>query len=135
MKHFHYLVSFFYQLSLMIMTLRLREINLIHQAATLLCENLKHTTTIAQLARKVELSEKKLKAGFKAEYNLGVYGYLRNERISKAKELLKSGSSVKQAGMEVGYRNESAFVKAFRVTVGKTPAVWLRSEQKPLHAA
>ena len=117
------------------MTLRLREISLIHQAAQLLCENIQQTTTIAQLARKIELSEKKLKAGFKAEYNLGVYGYLRQERIARSKALLKGGSSVKQAGIEVGYRNESAFVKAFRVTVGKTPGVWLRQELKAVHAA
>jgi AraC-like DNA-binding protein len=115
------------------MTLLARDINLIHEAAALLVLHLKPGLTIAQLAKKVELTEKKLKAGFKAEYNVGVYGYLRNARIEKAKQILETGSSVKLTAREVGYKSESSFVKAFRECVGKTPAVWMRQSTNSLH--
>jgi AraC family transcriptional activator of pyochelin receptor len=123
------------KINLMIMTLLARDINLIHEAAALLALHLKPGLTISELAKLIELPEKKLKAGFKAEYNIGVYGYLKNIRIEKAKQLLKAGSSVKMTTREVGYKNESAFVKSFRQCVGITPAAWMRENTTSLHVA
>jgi AraC-like DNA-binding protein len=45
-------------------------------------------------------------------------------RLTRAVELLVSGSSVKQVAFSVGYNQPSAFVAAFRRVFGVTPKIW-----------
>jgi len=47
----------------------------------------------------------------------------------KAIELLVEGSPVKAVAAEVGYRQSSAFVEFFRLTLGMTPKVWVSALQ------
>jgi transcriptional regulator GlxA family with amidase domain len=110
----------------MIPTLRKTDIEQIHVAAKLLSDNLRYRTTIPMLATKLMMPEKKLKAGFRKEYKMGVYAYLKKMRMEKAKDLLLSGRSVKEVSWEVGYKEESAFIKAFKSIEGDSPAAWLR---------
>lgn len=108
------------------LTLRKTDIEQIHVAAKLLSGNLRYRTTIPVLASKLMIPEKKLKAGFMKEYKMGVYAYLKKMRIERARDLLIEGRSVKEVSWEVGYRNESAFIKAFKSIEGDSPAAWLR---------
>lgn len=108
--------------------LKRTENDLIQQAAEILLHNLKRGLTIAQLSGKVLLSEKKLKAGFKNVFNMGVYAFLRKKRLEHASTLLLDGASVKEAGSQVGYRNKSAFTKAFKQEYGEAPAEWYKKQ-------
>lgn len=85
---------------------------------------------ISQLAEKVMLPEKRLKAVFKQLYGLGLYAYLRQVRLEKAKELLLEGKSIKVIIHVIGYENESNFCKAFRSVYHDSPTRWKRKEVK-----
>jgi AraC-like DNA-binding protein len=43
----------------------------------------------------------------------------------KGIELLVAGRSVKAVATDVGYRQPSAFVELFRLTLGMTPRTWV----------
>lgn len=85
--------------------------------------------TIAQLAVLVMLPEKKLKAAFKQVFGMGLYAYLRELRLEKAKELLQEGRSVKMIVRHIGYKSESTFCKAFTSIYGETPGSYKRSNE------
>ncbi len=53
----------------------------------------------------------------------------RQVRLMKAIELLVEGSPVKAVAAEVGYRQPSAFVEFFRLTLGMTPKAWVSALQ------
>lgn len=81
---------------------------------------------ISQLAEKVMLPEKRLKAVFKQLYGQGLYAYLRQVRLEKAKELLMEDKPIKVIIHVIGYENESNFCKAFRNAFNESPRRWKR---------
>ena len=58
---------------------------------------------------------------FKKEYGISVKEYIIKVRMDKAKELLKSGSTVADVAELVGYSDEFAFSKAFKKYLGISP--------------
>jgi len=98
------------------------------KAASIMKQCPKSHFTISQLAEKVMLPEKRLKAVFKQLYGLGLYAYLRQVRMEKAKELLLEGKPIKVIIHTIGYENESNFCKAFRSKFNESPREW-RKEQ------
>jgi AraC-like DNA-binding protein len=59
---------------------------------------------------------------FKEIYKVSPKKWLREKRLSRAKELLDGkGLSVTEAASEVGYENVSNFIKAFKLKYGLTP--------------
>ncbi|NII25822.1 helix-turn-helix transcriptional regulator [Pseudoflavitalea sp. X16] len=101
-----------------------------HHAALIMEQSLKSHFTIAQLAEKVMLPEKRLKAVFKKLYGVGLYTYLRQLRMEKAKALLLEGKPIKVIIHVIGYENESNFCKAFRNAFKESPRTWRRKEMK-----
>lgn len=70
--------------------------------------------TIPLLAKKVALNQSKLKKGFKEIYNKTVHEYLKDIRLEKAIEYLKTDKySVKEVSSMVGYTNQGSFSYAF----------------------
>ena len=107
------------------------EIKKIYQAAELLREKLKNSFTITTLAAEVSLSEKRLKAGFKAHFGKGVYAFLRDARMERARELLLEDKPIRYIAKVIGYRGRSAesnFIKAFHKRYGMTPAKWRNAQ-------
>lgn len=93
------------------------------EARELLIRRLDSPPSLLELARLVGLNEYKLKRGFKDIYGSSVYAYLRNRRMEKAWELLRTGEmNVSQAAVQVGYANFSHFSVAFRKQFGCNPS-------------
>jgi AraC-like DNA-binding protein len=82
--------------------------------------------TIQQLSRKFKLNEKALKAGFRKEYGMGIYAYLKHRRMQRAKEMLLAGTSLKTITEAMGYQHEANFCRAFSDIVKTTPMAWRR---------
>ena len=62
---------------------------------------------------------------FSREVGLTIPQFLRNLRMERAAELLRSGRyNVTEAAMEVGYASLSHFSKAFCETIGCCPALY-----------
>lgn len=109
------------------------EMEQITQAAKILTEDLKFYTPIPQLANKVGLNERKLKAGFKLRFNKGVFAYYNDARMKKATEMLLEERSLSYIARSIGFLGEKAesnFGRAFRNQFNETPASWAKKHKK-----
>jgi AraC-like DNA-binding protein len=86
-----------------------------------------HPPALPALATQLGISESRLKSGFKAMNGTTVMQYCINKRIEAARLLLKENRhSISEIGEIVGYEDHSAFSRAFRRHVGRTPKEWRR---------
>lgn len=95
----------------------------IRRAKDLILERMANPPSLIELSKLAGINEYKLKVGFKEEYGTTVFAYLRNKRLEKAWEIMRSGeSSVSQTATMVGYNNFSHFAEAFRKQYGINPS-------------
>ncbi|WP_256977395.1 helix-turn-helix transcriptional regulator [Bordetella genomosp. 10] len=106
-----------------------RERRLLLQARRLIDERYGEDWTVERLARAVGLTEKKLKAGFRALAGHTVHAYLREVRLQAAACMLDEGHSATEAALAVGYSNLSHFSKSFREVNGMGPRHWARRRE------
>jgi AraC-like DNA-binding protein len=100
----------------------------IKQAKDILIENLLNPPSIPQLALQVDLSEYKLKTGFREVYGNTLYGFVLDYKMNKAKLLLDSGKmQVREVANELGYNNPSHFITAFKKKFNITPKKYLQN--------
>ena len=91
-------------------------------------EHLDEPLTISALSRRACLSATTFKAGFRRLYGLPVHAWLRQRRMERAAELLRSSSlSVLGVAQSVGYSSASQFTAAFRRQYGVTPAQYRKN--------
>jgi len=88
--------------------------------------NLRYHFTINQLCQQYGLNRNKLSAGFKRLYNIGLYAYLKKQRMIKAKDMLQQGVREKQIIIQVGYKHISNFSNAFKKFWDKSPSCYKR---------
>jgi AraC-like DNA-binding protein len=103
-----------------------RERRQLAQARQLIDQRYDEAWTVARLARTVGLSEKKLKAGFRALAGHSVHAYLREVRLDAAASMLAAGHTVTEVALAVGYSNLSHFSKSFRDAHRVTPSQWVK---------
>ncbi|ABW31667.1 transcriptional regulator, AraC family (plasmid) [Acaryochloris marina MBIC11017] len=102
--------------------LKAADLDYVHLAADILDRELSHPPSIAVLARRVGLNEYKLKVGFRQVFGQTVFGYVKVQRLERAKQLLLiGGSTVTQAAASVGYVSQGHFAAAFRQQFGVNP--------------
>jgi AraC-like DNA-binding protein len=65
---------------------------------------------------------------FKLVYGRTPYQYLISLRISKAKELLKTGSSIQHACFLVGFESITTFSGLFKKITGSSPSVYIDNQ-------
>jgi transcriptional regulator GlxA family with amidase domain len=95
----------------------------IETAVSFMREDLCRTTTVADLARQVNLSISHLRHLFKAETGLSPTQYLKAQRLKKAQDLLETTFlSVKEIMLCVGIHDKSGFASDFKKAYGLTPA-------------
>jgi AraC-like DNA-binding protein len=79
--------------------------------------------TIEFIAGKVGIGKTKLKQGFKQYYKLGLFTYLRKQRMIMAAELIvETNKTIKQIAKASGFNHSSNFITAFASHHGLTPA-------------
>ncbi|WP_041654629.1 AraC family transcriptional regulator [Arcobacter sp. L] len=88
--------------------------NAIYKAKKILFENIENPPTIVDLAKKVHLSEVKLKKGFKIVYKASPYQLLLTHKMNLAKNMLQSGEyNINEIAFKVGYKFANNFTNAF----------------------
>lgn len=101
-------------------------------ARQLLDKNLTSPPDIKTLARKSGVCKTYLTTAFKESFGTTIFGYVRQQRLSRARELIAvHGLSASEAAWEVGYSSLSAFHRAFLATYGTTPASYRCRSKKP----
>lgn len=97
----------------------------VEQVVFLLNQNLARPPTLEELGRKIGCSHFYLSRVFSAHTGQTITQYLRQLRMEKAAELLKSGEfNVTEAALEVGYNSLSHFSAAFHETFGCCPGLY-----------
>ena len=107
--------------------LRGEDLDRVGLAREILLKRLESPPSLHQLAREAGLNENKLKSGFRQLYGSSVFGYLRNHRLEKAREILEAGRmNVSETAFSVGYASLSHFSRAFRRRYGLNPKDYLQ---------
>ena len=100
----------------------------IHEARSILENHIdKKTPSIRSLSKLVALNEFKLKAGFRKYFHSGIFEWLMNRRMERAKQLiLDTNKPIKEIASLVGYPRTTNFITAFRRQFGVTPGALRR---------
>lgn len=80
--------------------------------------------TVAEVASAVGLSEFHFMRTFQASTGLSVHRYLTQIRLFRAKALLAQGVSAAQTALDVGFFDQSHFIRHFRTHFGITPGAF-----------
>ena len=101
----------------------------IRRAKEILEKEYANPPSLTELARRLGISETRLKSGFKLMVGSTVMQYCIERRIEAARYLLKEDRhSIAEIGDIVGYEDPSAFARAFRRHCGTTPREWQRRQ-------
>lgn len=105
---------------------------LVHRAQKYLQEQMARPVRIADLARRLAVSERTLIRRFNSVLNQSPLTYLQHLRIDTARALLEAGDlSTEQIAAYVGYGDTSSFSRLFRERVGFTPGAYRGRFQLP----
>lgn len=97
----------------------------VEQVIFLLKQNLAEPPTLEELGKKIGCSHFYLSRIFSAQTGHTITQHLRQLRMERAAELLKSGEyNVTEAALEVGYNSLSHFSAAFHETFGCCPGLY-----------
>jgi AraC-like DNA-binding protein len=97
----------------------------VEKVVTILRGRLAEPPTLEELGREVACSPYYLSRTFSAEMGMTIPQYLRQLRLERAAELLRSGRfNVTEAAMEVGYSSLSHFSQAFHEHFGCCPGLY-----------
>lgn len=97
------------------------EDHIFEQIKNYLHKNYKENISLSELAIKFNLNQFYIIRLFKMYLNITPHAYLLNIRINKAKELLKSGTSIVNTALECGFSDQSHFHRNFLKIVATTP--------------
>lgn len=86
-----------------------------------IAENLQEDLSVEALSKRFFLSRYYLMHRFKAVTGYTLHQYIRQKRILRAGELLRSGTPVMKAAEQVGYTEYSTFLRAFQATFHVSP--------------
>jgi len=98
------------------------------EAKNLILGNIRKHLTPEEIAFKIGCSPSFLIKAFKKVYQMGLFHFLRRTRMERAKEMLLSGSTLKEAAVAVGM-NPSNFPKEFKKFFGYTVTYLLKNRQ------
>jgi AraC-like DNA-binding protein len=97
----------------------------VERARLILRENLEEPPTLEELGKKVGCSPFYLSRLFSQEAGMTIQQYIRQIRMERAAELLRTGQcNVTEAAMSVGYNSLSHFSSAFHETFGCCPGLY-----------
>jgi AraC-like DNA-binding protein len=110
--------------------LKRSDIERIYQARELVTQQLDHPPSLLDLAHAVGLNDCTLKRGFRQVFSTTVFGYIRQQRLIKARQLLQDTEmSVTEVTCLVGYTHPGHFAAAFKREFGVSPKVFKHSAQ------
>ena len=95
-----------------------------HRATDFLHSEYHRQVSVGEVAGAVGLSEFHFMRTFQACTGLSVHRYLTQVRLVRAKALLAQGVSAAQTALDVGFFDQSHFIRHFRTHFGITPGVF-----------
>ena len=96
-------------------------------------DSLETNISLDELASNSNLSKFHFLRVFKKSVGLTPHHYILTQRIHKAKNLVLSGSSLSSVGLEVGFNDQSHFIRNFRKIYGYSPKELLKKSNFVLY--
>jgi AraC-like DNA-binding protein len=94
----------------------------LYHAQQMLNQSLEHPPSVLELAQQVGLSDRTLLRGFKQLFGTTVVGYLTQQRLYRAEQLLRQGTyTVTEVARLSGYGHLGYFTAVFKRQFGITP--------------
>jgi len=110
-------------------TLKVENVNKIKEIRNYLICNLDENITLDDLSLKYNVSKTTIKTYFKTIYGKALMTWRREYRLNRASILLKNKDlTVADISQQVGYMDESKFIKAFKKYHGSTPNKYRRKQ-------
>lgn len=78
------------------------------------------------LANLCHISESSFNKKFRSAFHVSPAHYFKNLKMKEALRLLQLGKNVKDVSHKTGYKDTSAFVRAFKSIYGKSPAAYVK---------
>ena len=104
-----------------------QEIERLYESREILKENLMTPPTLAELSKRVGLSERQLQKGFQELFGTTVFAVLHHDRMEYARQLLETGQiSVGAIADMVGISHRGYFAQAFKRKFGRTPKEYMK---------
>jgi AraC family transcriptional regulator len=87
--------------------------------------NLAQDLSILDLASLTSMSESHFSRSFKQSVGIAPYQYLMQQRVERAKQLLKQQAiSISDIALDCGFANQTHLTKVFRQMTGVTPKAY-----------
>jgi len=86
---------------------------------------------INDILKAVGVSRTMLHVKLKSLLNMSIGDYIREMRISKAKDMLRSGESISDTAYATGFADPNYFSKCFKKKEGMTPSEFIKNSQHP----
>lgn len=107
-----------------------RQSELIREIRDFLVENVDKRYTIEELSRRYLINTSSLKSIFKAVYGLPIATYMKEYRVRRAAELLRTTDySIAEISEMVGYETQGKFSKAFREITDTLPTEYRKQHK------
>ncbi len=104
----------------------------LQSARRMLVKNLSETPDPDQIAHELEIPRTTLKEGFKYVFGKTIHQFHSDYKMEAALSMLESGDYlVKEIAYDIGYRNPSHFIAAFKKKYGQTPKQYLKGLTNP----
>lgn len=103
---------------------RAKEPAAVRRAREFLEEHSTENVSLEQLATIAELSPYHLVHIFRLHVGLPPHAYLEQVRINRAKQKIRSGSTILDTALATGFTDQSHFTRHFKRMVGVTPGVY-----------
>jgi AraC-like DNA-binding protein len=107
-------------------------IDRLHHAKEILSMRLENPPSLVELGQQVGLSDRTLRRGFRELFGTTMVGYLTNQRMHQAQQLLRGGHcTVAEVANQVGYTHLGHFAAAFKKQFGVNPNQYLMKSRMP----
>ena len=103
------------------------QLSLAAQAQALMARHLSAPLSLAELARRLNVSPSTLSHRFREQTGLSPGLAQRQTRIAAARQLLANGVSVAETSQQLGFANQFHFSRLFRQVEGLPPAEFARA--------
>ena len=104
----------------------------VYRAAEILIHSMENPPSLAALSKMLSTSHVTLNQEFRQIFGTTVFGYLRQIRLNRARDLLEYGdTNVTETSLAVGYNSLSTFSRAFFDQHGITPSTCLKRSHQP----
>ncbi len=96
---------------------------------TYIAEHLNEDLSLKNLSQACGYSTSFIAHNFKEEFRETPHRYIMNQRMEKAKKLLKHGNSIKEVALDTGFHDAYHFSNTFKKEFGMSPTEYKESNQ------